>query len=68
MVWICQVNTEHMERFYKKFGTEKLEESEEEGEACGIQKSKTSSKPSDFESLFSGTNADDFVFGIKFTK
>ena len=57
-----------MDRFYKEFGTEKAEDSEEEKEASGTNKSKKSSKPSDFQSLFNGNNNDHFVFGIKFTK
>ncbi|KAF4381250.1 hypothetical protein G4B88_009578 [Cannabis sativa] len=69
-----KATVEHMDRFYKEFDNEDVEDSEDEnkesgsGQDFGNLNSQKSSKPSDFESLFGGINNDHFVFGIKFTR
>ncbi|KAM7477704.1 hypothetical protein LguiA_025917 [Lonicera macranthoides] len=62
-----KVNIEHLDRFSNEFGTGGVEDKEEEGDA-EISKSQKSSKPSDFQALFSGNNNDHFMIGIKFNR
>ncbi|KAK7269371.1 hypothetical protein RIF29_22096 [Crotalaria pallida] len=63
-----KVNVEHMDRFAAKFGSEEHEGQKENGQESDDAKPQKSSKPSDFQALFSGNNEDDFMMGIKFTR
>lgn len=61
---------EHIDRFFKEFGTQKDEDNADEDELLGNLKAQKSSKPSDFQALFGGKRdeEDQFMFGIKFTR
>ena len=61
---------EHIDRFVKEFGTQKDEDNGDEDESLGNLKAQKSSKPSDFQALFSGKRdeEDQFMFGIKITR
>lgn len=65
-----KVNVEHIDRFFKEFGTQMDEDNGDEDELLGNIKAQKSSKPSDFQALFSGRRdvEDQFMFGIKFTR
>ncbi|KAL8115299.1 protein NUCLEOLAR FACTOR 1 isoform X1 [Apium graveolens] len=58
-----KVNVENNDRFSDEYGTATDEIDETEN-----SKSQKSSKPSDFQALFSGNNNDHFMLGIKFTR
>lgn len=58
---------EHIDRFYKDFGSEEVASDEEEEQSKNA-KTKKPSKPSDHQSLFKGDTRDDFMIGIKFTR
>ncbi|KAK8294494.1 hypothetical protein V6Z12_D05G003500 [Gossypium hirsutum] len=62
-----KVNVEHIDRFYKDFGSEEVSSDEEEEQSKNA-KTKKPSKPSDHQSLFKGDTRDDFMIGIKFTR
>lgn len=57
-----KVNVEHIDRFSKEFGTEDVDEDDENSKA------KRPAKPKDFQRLFGGNNNDHFMVGIKITK
>lgn len=61
---------EHIDRFVKEFGTQKDEDNGDVDELLGDLKAQKSSKPSDFQALFSGKRdeEDQFMFGIKITR
>ncbi|XP_035546121.1 U3 small nucleolar RNA-associated protein 25 isoform X1 [Juglans regia] len=69
-----KANVEHMDRFLKEFGTQEDEDDEDKDELSlhtqGNSKAQKSSKPSDFQALFSGKRDDEdqFMFGIKFKR
>nr|KJB53755.1 hypothetical protein B456_009G003500 [Gossypium raimondii] len=62
-----KVNVEHIDRFYKDFGSEEVSSDKEEEQSKNA-KTKKPSKPSDHQSLFKGDTRDDFMIGIKFTR
>ncbi|KAK8540624.1 hypothetical protein V6N13_026943 [Hibiscus sabdariffa] len=63
-----KVNVEHIDRFYRDFGSEEVEDDEEKEEQSKNAKPKKPPKPSDHQSLFKGDTRDDFMIGIKFTR
>lgn len=70
----CQANVEHIDRFLKEFGTQEDEGDDNKDKLLhhtqGNSKAQKSSKPSDFQALFSGKRDDEdqFMFGIKFRR
>lgn len=69
--WSSQVNVEHVDRFYKEFGTQNDGDNMDDNELTvnvANSKSQKPSKPSDHQTLLGGNCDDKFMMGIKFTR